>query len=182
MNQRLPNVVVTLGDPAGVGGEVTLKALNDPAIRSLAHWILIGDRAALEASEQITGIQLVELGVEFRNSGMLLTTEPIHFGELRAEYGKAAAAYVYTATRMCLDNEADAMVTAPLNKEAVTLSGLKFSGHTEYIAELCNATDSRMLLAGQRLSVVHVSTHISLREACNLDTSRIIRTIELGNE
>jgi 4-hydroxythreonine-4-phosphate dehydrogenase len=73
-------------------------------------------------------------------------------------------------------------VTAPLNKEAVTLNGMRFSGHTEYIAELCGAMDSRMLLAGQKLSVVHVSTHISLREACNLDTQRIIRTIELGNE
>mgnify|MGYP001550240162 FL=1 len=182
MSQRLPNVVITLGDPAGVGGEVTLKALADPAIRASAHWILIGDQAALEASEQITGIQLVELGVEFRNSGMLLTTEPIHFGELRAEYGKAAAAYVYTATRMCLDGEADAMVTAPLNKEAVTMSGLKFSGHTEYIAQICGVDDSRMLLAGMKLSVVHVSTHTSLKKACELNTDRIIRTIVLGNE
>jgi 4-hydroxythreonine-4-phosphate dehydrogenase len=83
---------------------------------------------------------------------------------------------------MCLSGEADAMVTAPLNKEAVTLSGMSFSGHTEYIAELCKATDSRMLLAGQQLSVIHVSTHISLRKACELNTDRIVKTIELGNE
>ena len=62
------------------------------------------------------------------------------------------------------------------------MSGLQFSGHTEYIAEICGAKDSRMLLAGVKLSVVHVSTHTSLRNACNLDTDRIIRTIELGNE
>ncbi len=111
---------------------------------------------------------------------------PIEFGALKAEYGAAAAAYVATATRMCLDGEADAMVTAPLNKEAVALSGLNFTGHTEYIAQLCaerhGPTDSRMLLAGVRFSVVHVSTHVSLRDACNLDTARILRTIVLGNE
>ena len=73
------------------------------------------------------------------------------------------------------------MVTAPLNKEAVTLSGRSFSGHTEYIAELCGATDSRMLLASRVLSTVHVSTHIPLRRACELDTARILRTIELGD-
>ncbi len=72
------------------------------------------------------------------------------------------------------------MVTAPLNKEAVTLSGRPFSGHTEYIAELCGARESRMLLHSARLSTIHVSTHIPLRRACDLDTTRILRTIELG--
>jgi 4-phospho-D-threonate 3-dehydrogenase / 4-phospho-D-erythronate 3-dehydrogenase len=83
---------------------------------------------------------------------------------------------------MCLNKQADAMVTAPLNKEAVTMSGMPFSGHTEYIAELCGVTSSRMLLAGPRLSVVHVSTHISLRRACELDTNRILETIRLGHQ
>jgi len=74
------------------------------------------------------------------------------------------------------------MVTAPLNKEAVTLSGRVFSGHTEYIAELCGATESRMLLASERLATVHVTTHVPLRDACALDTGRILRTIQLGND
>jgi 4-hydroxythreonine-4-phosphate dehydrogenase len=83
---------------------------------------------------------------------------------------------------MCLAGEADAMVTAPLNKEAVAMSGRKFSGHTEYIAELCRATESRMLLASEKLATVHVSTHIALDQACRLEQSRIVRTIELGGE
>jgi len=74
------------------------------------------------------------------------------------------------------------MVTAPLNKEAVALNGIAFSGHTEYIAELCGSADSRMLLVSDRLRVVHVSTHVSLREACHLGVERILRTIELGAE
>jgi 4-hydroxythreonine-4-phosphate dehydrogenase len=177
-----PTIVVTLGDPAGVGAEVTLKALADPGIQSSARFIVLGDYAAVTAAEQCTGIRLNTLPVQFRDYHTLSPSTPIAMGTLRAEYGAAAVRYVHDATLMCLRGEADAMVTAPLNKEAVTLTGTHFSGHTEYIAELCNAADSRMLLAGQRLSVVHVSTHISLREACNLDTARIIRTIELGNE
>ena len=96
--------------------------------------------------------------------------------------GQAGLHYVKTATGMCLRGEAQAMVTAPLNKEAVALGGIAFSGHTEYIAELCGNSDSRMLLVSERLRVVHVTTHISLRQACELDPARIRRTIELGNE
>ncbi|HZQ44168.1 MAG TPA: 4-hydroxythreonine-4-phosphate dehydrogenase PdxA [Acidobacteriaceae bacterium] len=177
-----PTIAITLGDPAGVGAEVTLKALADPAIQSSARFIILGDRAAIRAAEQCSGICLDTLPVEFRDCHTLSSDTQIAMGTLRAEYGAAAVRYVHDATLMCLRGEADAMVTAPLNKEAVTLTGMHFSGHTEYIAELCNAPDSRMLLAGQRLSVVHVSTHISLREACNLDTARIIRTIELGDQ
>ena len=180
--ERIPNVVVTLGDPAGVGGEVTLKALADPEMQASAHWIVLGDMSSIQAAEKSTGVALASLNVEFRDARMLPADEPVHFGELRADYGRAAAAYVRTATLMCLSGEADALVTAPLNKEAVSMSGLQFSGHTEYIADICGAKDSRMLLAGVKLSVVHVSTHTSLRNACNLDTGRIIRTIELGNE
>jgi 4-hydroxy-L-threonine phosphate dehydrogenase PdxA len=103
-------------------------------------------------------------------------------GVLSAECGHAALEYVRTATQLCLKNEADAMVTAPLNKEAVTLSGQKFSGHTEFIAELCGASESRMLLVSERLRVVDVTTHVSLRHACDLSFQRVLRTLELGYE
>ena len=181
MSERVPTVVITLGDPAGVGGEVTLKALAGDDLRNSARWIVLGDRATVAAAESTTGLTL-HPSVEFRDIHSLPAGQPVHLGQLRAEYGRAAAACVALATRMCLSGQADAMVTAPLNKEAVTMSGLPFSGHTEYIAEICGATNSRMLLAGRKFSVVHVSTHVSLREACNLDTGRIIKTIVLGNE
>lgn len=181
-HNEIPRIVVTLGDPAGVGAEVTFKALVHKDVRDSAYWILLGDAPAVVGAENSTGVKLSDLNIEFRDHHLLPANEPVQFGVLRADYGKAAAAYVHDATLMCLHGEADAMVTAPLNKEAVTMSGMPFSGHTEYIAELCGNSDSRMLLAGVKLSVVHVSTHTSLRNACNLDTNRIIRTIELGNE
>jgi 4-hydroxythreonine-4-phosphate dehydrogenase len=83
---------------------------------------------------------------------------------------------------MCLRSESQALVTAPLNKKAVTLSGMTFTGHTEYIAELCGAQDSRMMLSNGKLSVVHVTTHIPLRKAIDATSARILRTIELGDE
>jgi len=106
----------------------------------------------------------------------------VAFGQLRAKYGLAAIEYVRRAVELCVSAEADAMVTAPLNKEAVTLSGRTFSGHTEYIAELTGAAEPRMLLYSEKLATVHVSTHIPLEQACYLDRARIVKTIQLGND
>jgi 4-hydroxythreonine-4-phosphate dehydrogenase len=182
VSEHRPKIAITLGDPAGVGGEVILKALADPEISSSADFVVLGDWAAMEAAERSTGVQFQSLAASFLDCGVLPRDKKIEFGLLRAEYGQAAMRYVHDATLMCLNQQADAMVTAPLNKEAVTLNGVSFSGHTEYIAELCGVKGSCMLLAGARLSVVHVSTHVSLRTACDLDTDRIIQTIEMGNE
>jgi len=179
---KVPHIVISIGDPAGVGAEIALKALADPEAAGLAHWLLIGDRAALSAHGRITGIDPGALPCKVIETGALAADHKIEFGQLRADYGAAAIDYVRCAVELCLRGEADAMVTAPLNKEAVTLSGRAFSGHTEYIGELCGATDSRMLLVSDKLATVHVTTHIPLEQACKLDRQRIVRTIELGNE
>jgi 4-hydroxythreonine-4-phosphate dehydrogenase len=115
------------------------------------------------------------------DENLLDSARPFHPGQLREDYGRAALEYVRTAVEMCLREEAEAMVTAPLNKEAVSLSGQHFSGHTEYIAQLCGATESRMLLVNNKLATVHVSTHIPLKQACKLERGHIVRTIELGD-
>ena len=177
----LPRIAITIGDPAGVGPEVALKALAHRDAVGQAQWVLIGDDAALvaiqpEYREWLNG------DVTFVSPGLLNSRGAIRFGQLSADYGRAAVEYVRCATEMCLAGEADAMVTAPLNKEAVSMSGQHFSGHTEYIAELCDATESRMLLASEKLATVHVSTHIALEQACRLEKGRIVRTIELGAE
>ena len=177
--EHLPAIALTMGDPAGIGPEVVVKAIADSQLAPLARWIVVGDARVLERAAQ--GIGLALPPVEIRDVRTLANFEDFQFGQLTAGCGAAAVEYVRIATEMCLAGEADAMVTAPLNKEAVTLSGRPFSGHTEYIAELCGATDSRMLLHSQRLSAVHVTTHVPLRSACKLDTPRILRTIELGD-
>ena len=174
--ENLPTIALTIGDPAGIGPEIVVKALADPEIVRLAQWIVVGDARVLAMVGSLAHAQLHDT-----REG-LDDLEGFAFGKLNARCGTAGVAYVRIATELCLAGKADAMVTAPLNKEAVTLSGRSFSGHTEYIAELCGGTESRMLLASDRLSTVHVSTHVPLRQACELDQGRILRTIELGNE
>jgi 4-hydroxythreonine-4-phosphate dehydrogenase len=176
---NLPAIALTRGDPAGIGPEIVLSAVADPLLAQLAHWIVVGDAAVLEMASRITGIRLQ---AELRDAGALAGIEEFSFGRLDARCGVAAVEYVRIATEMCLHGEAEAMVTAPVNKEAVTLSGRPFSGHTEYIAELCGATESRMLLCSERLSTIHVTTHVPLRTACVAGTERILRTIELGSD
>jgi len=175
----LPTIALTTGDPAGIGPEIVIKALADPEIAPLARWIVVGDARILAMVEGQTGCLLGHAQLHDTCEGLEDLTG-FAFGKLDARCGAAGVAYVRTATELCLRGEADAMVTAPLNKEAVTLSGRPFSGHTEYIAELCGASESRMLLASDRLSTVHVTTHVALRDACDLDQGRILRTIELG--
>jgi len=175
----IPRVAVTLGDPAGIGPEVVVKALADPGIAALARWVVVGDEPVIRCAERITGARME---AEIADQGQMRNFAPDRIGKLDAACGLAGLGYVAEATRMCLRGETDAMVTAPLNKEAVALNGIAFSGHTEYIAELCGSADSRMLLVSDRLRVVHVSTHVSLREACHLGVERILRTIELGAE
>lgn len=182
-DRAIPTIAVTLGDPSGIGPEVVLKALSERETANLANWILVGDTGILREVGKTCGVDPDAL------SGATLLDlramrEPLGFapGQINAACGRAAVEYVRHATRMCLGGEAHAMVTAPLNKEAVTLSGMSFTGHTEFIADLCGARDSRMLLANERMRVVHVSTHTSLRRSCQLTSERIVRTIELGNE
>lgn len=175
-----PTIALTIGDPAGIGAEVVLKALADPDLASLARWVVVGDSRILEMVGRVSGLTLQS--AELCNVEALGDISDFAFGRMDGRCGRAAVEYVRIATQMCLRGEADAMVTAPLNKEAVTLAGYRFSGHTEYIAELCGATESRMLLSSERLSTVHVTTHVSLRAACELNEARIVSTIMLGNE
>jgi len=176
----LPRIALTIGDPSGIGPEVVLKALSDPLIAPLARWIVVGDASMLKLGERVTGLPLQS--AELHDPGILKDSANFQYGRLDAGCGRAAVEYVRVATELCLQGEADAMVTAPLNKKAVTMAGYRFSGHTEYIAELCGVTESRMLLSCERLSTVHVSTHVPLLEACRLSTARVLSTIQLGSD
>jgi 4-phospho-D-threonate 3-dehydrogenase / 4-phospho-D-erythronate 3-dehydrogenase len=207
-----PTIAITLGDPAGIGPEVILKALATPDIAPLARWMIVGDRPTIERTGREIGIPFDSLTASGSQPGGQPDAQPdpqphgqpggqpigiqhvgIHHvdalnghrvvnGQMHASSGAAAVAYVKEATEQCLRGDADAMVTAPISKEAVALGGTHFSGHTEYIAELCGVTDSRMMLFNTRLSVVHVTTHIALRKAVDATPARIVRTIALAHE
>jgi 4-hydroxythreonine-4-phosphate dehydrogenase len=161
-----------MGDPAGIGPEIISKALSDPEIASLAHWIVCADASVLplQPHYELRGLKLISSG------------ECVEPGVVCGGAGRAALGCVHEATMLCLRGEAAAMVTAPVNKEAITIHTRHFTGHTEYIAGLCGATESRMMLASERLRVVHVTTHVPLRRASEVDTPRIFETIRLARQ
>jgi 4-hydroxythreonine-4-phosphate dehydrogenase len=179
---NLPTLALTVGDPAGIGPEVVVGALADPDVLALARYIVVCDAVSLAAVQGVSGTWVHDHDrVRIRDLHALDDGQGVTPGRLDARCGRAALAYVREAADMCLRGEAAAMVTAPINKAAVAASGVVFSGHTEFIAERCGVASSRMLLANPRLSVIHVSTHIALREACNLTATNIVDTILLGD-
>jgi 4-phospho-D-threonate 3-dehydrogenase / 4-phospho-D-erythronate 3-dehydrogenase len=161
-------------------------------MRNAANWILVGERWLVDdlapafdfssyVAPEVVGHASYPPNVVVLDTGQLNRSQHA-FGHISSECGMAGLEYVRIATELCLTNRAQAIVTAPLNKEAVTLAGQRFCGHTEFIAELCGVSESRMMLWNEKLAVVHVSTHISLSEATRLNRERILKTIQLGDQ
>ena len=172
-----PRLIVSAGDPAGIGPEVTLKALARPEVRALAEIAVAGDPAHLRRTAALLGLPAPERVEPAGDAGA------VRPGELSAAGGAAAVAAVVRAVELVRAGTYDGLVTGPINKEALRLAGFAWAGHTELLAELAGVADVRMLLVSDRLRVVHVTTHRSLRGAIEAATrDRVVRTIELGAE
>ena len=174
---HLPRLIISAGDPAGVGPEVTLKALAQPEPHELAEITVAGDPADLHRTAKVLGLPLPP---SIEPAGNAAGVRP---GQLSAHGGAAAVAAVRRAVELIQAGAYDALVTAPINKEALKLAGFSWPGHTEMLADLTRTPEVRMLLVTDRLKVVHVTTHRSLRSAIEAATrGRIVRTIELAHE
>jgi 4-hydroxythreonine-4-phosphate dehydrogenase len=193
----LPILGITMGDAAGVGPEVTVMALMNDEVRKKARAIVIGDASIIEDAARIVGCTLPVRAIDEVDPGALddsaiwvldLKNRPLDGlvrGKVDAVNGKAAFEYVDRAVTLALANQIDAIVTAPLNKEAMHLGGYKYPGHTEALANLCDIgeDDITMLLASPRLRVSHVSTHCSMLEAvASVTTDRVVRVARLTAE
>ncbi len=190
-----PLLVITMGDPAGVGPEIILKGLAHTEVYEHCRPLVIGDRRILaRASSWIAGeplaVDVVSAPDQARYAAGVLTLldlanadpEAIPVGRVSAPAGKAAVEYVTLACDLALKGVVDAIVTAPLNKEAIHLAGFPYPGHTELLAERTGAERVSMLLVGPTLRVVHVSTHVSLAEAIRqVTTERVAEVIELAH-
>ncbi len=191
-----PLLALTLGDPAGIGPEVTLKALQQPAVYGLCRPLVIGDRRILARAQAWVGgaalpMETVATPTDGAYRAGVLTLLDLHNadpttiapGAVSGDAGRAAVEYVFTACDLALSGEVDAIVTAPLNKEAMNLGGHHFPGHTELLAERTHANRVSMLLVGPNLRVVHVSTHVSLQEAIRrVTTARVREVIDLAQQ
>ena len=190
---RLPILAQTMGDPNGIGPEILLKArLEAPA--PAYHPVAVGDAAILAALVQRLGwpVQVrpvpapppggPEPGVLDVLDLDYLPLQHWQSGALDPRAGDAAVAYVREAVRLAQAGRVDAVVTAPLHKEAMRLAGHPQPGHTELLAELTGAEQVRMVLVTPQLRVIHVSTHVALREAIRRVTrTRVLATIAAGD-
>ncbi|MFW6151314.1 MAG: 4-hydroxythreonine-4-phosphate dehydrogenase PdxA [Chloroflexota bacterium] len=191
-----PLLGVTMGDPTGAGPEVAVKALCSPEVREVSRPIIIGDEATMRAAVDIVGLPAEVHTIDnvdqadFNDRDILQVVDLYNVdmqqlvrGRVHPMGGKAAYECVETATRLALSGAIDAVVTGPLNKEALNKAGYDFSGHTEILAHLCGVTDVVMMLVAGEFRVSHVTTHVSLRKALDLvKKERILRVLELTDE
>ena len=195
MNKR-PIVGITMGDPAGNGAEITVKALANPVVYENSRPIVIGDANCMEQAVKIVGQEgkirihavkevkdaCFEYGVIDVYDMGLVDMEKHIFGKVSKMCGEAAFQYVVKVIDLAMKGEIDATVTNALNKEAINMAGHHYSGHTEIYADYTNTSKYTMMLAHDNLRVVHVSTHVSLRQACDLvKKDRVLEVIRIAD-
>jgi 4-hydroxythreonine-4-phosphate dehydrogenase len=186
MIDHAPRLAITMGDPAGVGPEIVVKACRRLLPRIEAgglRLLVIGHRSALHAAQTVLNETLAFTEAEDVPLGFLAAgeeAEPVAFGRTAPEAGRFAYLAVERAVELALAGRIDAIVTAPLNKEALNLAGYHFAGHTDMLAALTHTRSSVMLLAHGDMRVGHVTTHVALADVPKLLTpERLRRTIDL---
>jgi 4-hydroxythreonine-4-phosphate dehydrogenase len=186
-----PKIAITMGDSRGIGPEVVAKAFARASLLDLCRPMVLGDVNVLSrtVASMGLGLRVIEVGErppEFR-PGVLPVLPLSHLppdkgpGEISPqESSRASFAYVEMAGRMALEGRVEAIVTAPVSKEAIHGAGIPFRGHTEYLAEISGRGEYAMMVAGERLKVAFVTTHIPLRSVARLlQEKKILSVIEI---
>jgi 4-hydroxythreonine-4-phosphate dehydrogenase len=194
MTEKIPRplIAITMGDPAGIGPEIILKALAAGGLPKKPGYVVIGDRGVLEKTGRrlgtvfpliaIRSIEEAAVGGEgfFLFEASRLPAAQVKPGHPDARWGKAALDYLRLGARWALDNQIEAVVTGPISKEVIQRTDPGFTGHTEFFAALSKTRRFGMMLAGRRLKVSLVTIHCSLKETLRrLKTERILETIAL---
>lgn len=175
-------IALTIGDPAGIGPEIAVRAASDPEFKNIAEITLYGSEDIINKAAEFSNIQQ-PYNFLINPAGQIKFSE-ITTGTASAECGKDALNTVIAAAKDTIAGKVDAIVTAPMSKASVNLSGIPFTGHTELIAELCGIDDSDfvMMQSSENLRVVFVTTHIPISMVAESVTAeRIIKTTELLN-
>ena len=196
MNENPPPLLaITMGDPAGIGPEVVVAALSKRKVRAICRPLVIGDARVLRRAAGILGKRFAVQSVATaekaarRPRGVCLLDlanadpDAIPLGQVSALAGQAAAEYIARAVELAQSGAVAGIVTAPINKEALRLAGVPYAGHTEMLSDLCDADEVAMLLVHGNMRVSHVSTHISLRQACDrVKRERVLAVIRLTDQ
>src|SRR3982751_6161517 len=155
-----------MGDPAGIGPEVIVKALAEPDIYKVCRPLIIGDKTLIERNCRVLGFD--ESCHQLKIVDLKNVPESVQPGIESADTGRAAGEYIERAVQMWKQGGADAIATAPISKRALSLAGYNFPGHTEFLAELTGTSRFAMSFFAEKLRVVLLSTHVSLRNAIEL--------------
>jgi 4-hydroxythreonine-4-phosphate dehydrogenase len=187
-----PIVGITMGDPASIGPEIAIKALLKKEMYDICRPLLVGDYDVFENIINLLKLDATLNKVSEVNQAKfeygvidvfdLGNTDvcKLKFGEISANAGEAAFQSVKKVIELALAGEIDATVTGPINKKSINEAGHHFAGHTEIYAHYTNTKKYAMLLVEDSIKVIHVSTHVSLRQACDLvKTDRILEVTEL---
>jgi 4-hydroxythreonine-4-phosphate dehydrogenase len=191
---RLPRIGVTMGDPAGIGPEIVLKAVVEAEARRVCQPVIIGNAHVLSETarrlklrgeyriitrdEELTNSNSGDAPLIFHLDNIKGSIEP---GVESGEAGRAAAQFIEKAVELCLAKKLDAMSTAPINKRSLHLGGYNFPGHTEFLAHLAKTGESVMAFVAANLRIVLISTHVPLAEAIRLiKRERIARTTRVA--
>src|SRR5215813_11409186 len=179
VTQALPRIGITMGDPAGIGPEIVLKAVAEEEVRKRCLPIIIGDAQLLAHTARTLDLRCGYDIVRVGESVPPVALDPIIYhldnvsghieiGIEAAAAGKAAAEYIEAAVELCAAGTVDAIATAPINKRALFLGGYSFPGHTEFLAHLTGAEEYAMAFVAANLRIVLLSTHVPLSEAIRL--------------
>lgn len=189
---KKPVIGITMGDPASIGPEIAIKALLNKHLLEICNPVIIGDAAVFKHIIKKLGLNARINSIKNIKDARFVYGEPdvydlenvdmsqLQFGEISAMAGNASFEAVKKVIELALTYEVDATVTGPINKKSVNEAGHYFAGHTEIYAHFTNTKKYAMLLVEENMKVIHVSTHVSLRQACDLvKKDRIIQVIEL---
>lgn len=183
-----------MGDGAGVGPEIIMKALKDAEIYETCAPFVIGDKTLLERAGKIVGNEALVKTISSPDDAtfqhgvvevidMNLLPEDLPFGQISAEAGNAAFRYLERAIQLANEGKIDGICTAPLNKEALHKGGHFYPGHTEILAELTQTEDYSMMLSAPKLKVIHVTTHIGIIDAVKkINPTRVYKVIKPAHD
>ena len=194
MTDTRPIIAISMGDPAGIGPEIIAAAMARPQVHQLCRPLVVGDAGIMRAA---TGYAHVSLGVRSISDVADAKFDPqtidvydqktidlskFKLSTVSAMAGNAAFQAVKGVIELAMAGKVDATVTAPIHKEALVAAGHHFPGHTEIFGHFTGTKDFTMMLAAENFRVVHVSTHVSLRKACDaVQRPRVLRVIQLAH-
>ena len=190
-----PLIAITMGDAAGIGPEIIVKTLHLEKIYHICRPLVVGEGTTMHKTIELlksplklhTIEEVAEVKGEFGTIDLLdlhnLNQTEVILGRICAPCGRAAMEYIAKAAELTLAGKVKALVTAPINKEATKLAGYQDMGHLEYLAHITGAPEYATMLVTGPLSVVHLTTHYSLKDACKLVTrERILAKLKLTHD